>query len=88
MKVPWKYWYCEDGSHCYEFNLFGNYWSLFWDLKNAWFLSGPGFGDCYSPTKFSSQIAVDAALKKFIDEKLMPSVQKDLTVYRRLNRKE
>jgi len=61
--IPWKY--CECGCKSYTCTIAGYNFSLFWDLKDGWYLTiYAGNGG----TNYSSQEAVDEAVLDFLEK--------------------
>jgi len=73
--IPWEY--CECGCKSYECRIAGHAFSLFWDLKDGWYLEYPDF----SRKKFNSQEAADDAVLDFLEEKKeeLIKTRKDIT---------
>lgn len=57
MEINWEY--CECGCKSYRFSFGGISWSLYWDLKDGWYLSTK---DSMTYKKFSSKEEANKAV--------------------------
>lgn len=61
--LPWKY--CECGCKSYTCTIADRQFSLYWDLKDGWYLTFPD----HTRKKYNSQEAADEAVLDYMEKR-------------------